>query len=198
MMHQTLTTPEVNLGLVIRSGMNAFWHSFAPEEVWRRTQQLAVHAPCYFLSNTPLISFRLPLPCFHAWLAAAFVQWQRSSSVRRGVGARGWWWWCWGPVAGLCRKMAGGGSLVRPSPPSHVQLLRNIRFSSWGLPVVTSVNKPVCCSLFLPGFTPPSTSRPPPSLFKPLSTCKWNTSLLTVMYYAKTNGSLVIDSPSVP
>lgn len=58
---------------------------FTGGEVQRWTQQLAVHAPCYFLSNTPLISSRLPLPCFHAWLAAAFVQWQREL-VSEGVG----------------------------------------------------------------------------------------------------------------
>lgn len=64
----------------------------------RSTQQLAVHAPCYFLSNTPLIYLRLTLRCFHAQLAAAFVQWQRSSWVSGG--SEGWWEQrCWGPVA---------------------------------------------------------------------------------------------------
>lgn len=63
-------------------------YSRKASSVQRWTQQLAVipppntSTPCYFLSNTPLISFRLPLLGFHAWLAAAFVRWRRNSTEK--------------------------------------------------------------------------------------------------------------------
>lgn len=132
------------------------------------TQQLAVHAPCYFLSNTPLISFRLPPPL----LFMLDLQ-QLLSSGRRAhqrAGPRRWrWWCCWGPLAGRCLKMPGGGC-------SHLLRLCNQRFwsalfSSQGWPAVTPVSEPTCCFLFLSGFsccrfaTPPSTPpRQPPLL----------------------------------
>lgn len=90
-----------------------FWDFFTPW-IQRWTQQLSVHAPCYFLSHTPLISFWRPLPFFHAWLAAAFVQWQRSSSVKGELvllGPCGW------SVSG---HFCAGRGFLQPTPPSDV------------------------------------------------------------------------------
>lgn len=53
------------------------------------TQQLAVHAPCYFLSNTPLISFRLPIPCFSCLTCSSFCPVAEELISERGRGCGG-------------------------------------------------------------------------------------------------------------
>lgn len=145
------------------------------------TQQLAVHAPCYFLSNTPLISLRLPPPLLSCLTCSSFCPVAEELISEWGVWARNWRrWWCWGPLAGLCCKMAGGGC----SDLLHMcsQHLRNVLFSSWGLSVVTSVNKPTRCFLFLSDIFQLLPLQLP--LLHSYNN-KWNTSWPTVMYHAK-------------
>lgn len=102
---------------------------------WRSVQnswQFMPPPPASFSPKTPLISFWLSL-FFHARLEAAFVQWRKSSSQRE-VGSRGIVvvegvvesFWCCPHLLQMCN-----------------QHFRNIPFSSWGLPVLKSVNKPV-------------------------------------------------------
>lgn len=120
-----------------------FWDFFTPW-IQRWTQQLSVHAPCYFLSHTPLISFS---PSFMLDL---------QQLLSSGRGAHQWRgsWCCWGPVAGLCR---GISVLEEVSCSLHLlqmftQHLSNMSFSlkkkrkekkKRGLPVATSVNEPM-------------------------------------------------------
>lgn len=87
---------------------------FTPGEVQLWAQQLAVHAPCYFLSNTPLISFRAPPPLLSCLTCSSFCP------VAEELVSGGWdGWRCWGPVA--APGIARGSFLVPPTTPSDVQ-----------------------------------------------------------------------------
>lgn len=68
-----------------------FWDFFTPW-IQRWTQQLSVHAPCYFLSHTPLISFWRPPPLLSCLTCSSFCPVAEELISEGGVGVVGALW----------------------------------------------------------------------------------------------------------
>lgn len=65
---------------------------FFTPSIQRWTQQLSVHAPCYFLSHTPLISFWRPPPLLSCLTCSSFCPVAEELISEGGVGVVGALW----------------------------------------------------------------------------------------------------------